>query len=211
MDKYKKYSGVALLGVIVVVIVYFAFNFLYEQYQTLESLKNDIIVKEREYAKKNEEMRVVKEKVEKIKKSIMSAQKKVYAPVESDLANETLFFTLYNDVIEMVHANKIKIRAIDYKYNPEEDAFVKHGRDAYFVCDVDMELVSNYVNLGKLIQDIYQYNYYIKFNSIDVTPYPKDKKILITKLSLRLYARTEPDEQILGTELAPQVEKKDKK
>ena len=58
-----------------------------------------------------------------------------------------------------------------------------------------MELVSNYVNLGKLIQDLYQYPYYIKINELEVKPYEKDKKILISNLSLRLYAHTEPDSE----------------
>ena len=113
--------------------------------------------------------------------------------MESDLGNDTLFFTLYNDLLEMVHSNSVKIKSIDYTYNPKEDKFVEFGKDIYFVCDVNMELVSNYVNLGKLIQDIYQYPYYIRINELDVTPYEKDKKVLVTNLSLRLYAHTAPD------------------
>ena len=100
-------------------------------------------------------------------------KKKIYSPVESDLGNDTLFFTLYNDLIEMIHANSVKIKSIDYSYNPASDKFVEFGKDVYFVCDVDMELVSNYVNLGKLIQDIYQYPYYIKINEMDIKPYEK--------------------------------------
>ena len=109
------------------------------------------------------------------------------------MGNDTLFFTLYNDVIEMIHANSIKIKSIDYNYNPKGDKFVQSGKD-YFVCDVNVELVSNYTNLGKLIQELYQYPYYIKINELNVKPYSKDKKILISDLSLRLYAHTEPED-----------------
>ena len=96
----------------------------------------------------------------------------------------------------MVNSNGIKIKSIDYSYNPASDPFVEHGKDAYFVCDINIKLVSNYVNLGKLIQDIYQYPYYIKINELDVKPYAKDKKILLSKMSLRLYSKTEPDDKI---------------
>ena len=82
---------------------------------------------------------------------------------------------------------------MEYTYNPEGDSFVQFGKDVYFVCEVQMELVSNYVNLGKLIQDIYQYPYYIKVNHINIEPYQKDKKILISDVSLRLYAHTSPE------------------
>ena len=129
--------------------------------------------------------------------SVLSSQKKIYSPVESKLGNDTLFFTLYSDVIEMVRANTIKIKSIDYKYNPKGDIFVQQKGSMYFVCDVNMEIVSNYVNLGKLIQDLYQYPYYIKINSIEVVPYPQDKKILLSTISLRLYAHTQPDKDIV--------------
>ena len=66
------------------------------------------------------------------------------------------------------------------------------GKDKYFVCDVKMDLISNFVNLGKLIQDIYQYPYFTKIESLSIKPYEKDKKILLTKLTLRLYAHTDP-------------------
>ena len=107
--------------------------------------------------KKKKELQIVKNKIKKIQSSISSSQKKIFSPLESDLGNDSLFFTLYNDLIEMVHSNSVKIKSINYAYNPQGDEFVKFGKDVYFVCDIEMDLVSNYVNLGKLIQDVYQY------------------------------------------------------
>ena len=94
----------------------------------------------------------------------------------------------------MVHANSIKIKSMEYTYNPEDDKFVQFGKDVYFVCEINMELVSNYTNLGKFIQNIIQYPYYIKISNVQVLPYEKDKKILISNISLRLYAHTMPEE-----------------
>ena len=97
-------------------------------------------------------------------------------------------------MIEMIHSNAVKIKSINYTYNPVDDAFVKFGKDVYFVSDVNLELVSNYTNLGKLIENIYQYPYFMKIMQLDVKPYAKDKKVLVTNLTLRLYARTEAQE-----------------
>jgi hypothetical protein len=83
---------------------------------------------------------------------------------------------------------------LHYIYNPKDDSFVTAGNGAYFVSDVKMELVSNYISLGKLIQDIYQYPYYIKICNVEIKPYAKDKKILLTNMTLRLYAHTDPIE-----------------
>ena len=116
----------------------------------------------------------------------------MYAPTDSNLGDDTLFFTLYSDLLEMLHSNSIKVRAIDYVYNPEDDIFVSSGNNQYFVCRINMELVSNYVNMGKFIQALYQYPYYIKIETVKVNPYDKDKKILITNMTLTLYARTQP-------------------
>lgn len=194
MDKYKRYYGVIVFCVAIILLILGFVQLISPKVTELNDLKASIEQKQGQVSELENKLNIVKQKIKKIKNSIISSQKKIYSPIESDLGNETLFFTLYNDVIEMVHSNSVKIKAIDYTYNPETDAFVKFGKDIYFVCDVNMELVSNYVNLGKLIQDLYQYPYYIKINEIEVKPYQKDKKILITNLSLRMYAHTEPDD-----------------
>lgn len=200
MEKYKRYYGVIGFCIAVALLIFVVSRVIAPKISELNSLKSDIEQKQGQVSELENKLSIVKQKIKRIKNSIISSQKKVYSPIESDLGNETLFFTLYNDVIEMIHANSVKIKSIDYTYNPETDAFVKFGRDIYFVCDVNMELVSNYVNLGKFIQDLYQYPYYIKINEIEIKPYAKDKKILITNLSLRLYAHTEPEVDVVETQ-----------
>lgn len=194
MDKYKRYYGV--IGFCIAIVIFIVVGVLLVQPKVVESkfLESTIADKQAKVEDLQKKLSIVQAKIKKIKNSITSSQKKIYSPIEADLGNETLFFTLYNDVIEMLHANSIKIKSIDYTYNPSTDAFVKFGKDVYFVCDVNMELVSNYVNLGKLIQDLYQYPYYIKINNLEVKPYEKDKKILLSTLSIRLYAHTAPED-----------------
>lgn len=200
MDKYKRYYGVGLFVAVVVLSLYMGYNFILPKVDELNSMNSQLEQKQGTLEAKQKEMAVVKGKIKKLRESNSGAQKKIYSPVESNLEDDTLFFTLYNDVIEMIHANSIKIKSINYTYNPKDDKFVEFGKDVYFVCDVNMELVSNYTNLGKLIEEIYQYPYYIKINELSIKPYEKDKKVLITELSLRLYAHTEPaDELATGT------------
>ena len=194
MDKNKRYYGVIVFLIAVAVVLFVAINIISPKLAESNNLKDELANKQAQIDELNSKIEIVQNKIKRIKNSIMSSQKKIYSPIESDLGNDTLFFTLYNDVIEMLHAKSIKIKSIDYVYNPETDAFVKFGKDVYFVCDVDMEVVSNYTNLGKLIQDLYQYPYYIKINKVEVRPYPKDKTILVSNLSLRLYAHTAPED-----------------
>lgn len=167
---------------------------LYQAVTDMGRLNDELEKKEKTYNTKLTEKRNVERKLAQIKTSNATVQKKIYSPVDSDLGNDTLFFTMYNDVIEMIHANSIKIKSMEYSYNPESDVFVKFSKDMYFVCETNLELVSNYTNLGKFIQDLIQYPYYIRIKSIDVKPYAKDKKILISNVKLRLYAHTMPEE-----------------
>lgn len=195
MEKYKKYYGVITFAIVALVCILGGYYLITPQYNALNDSESKLTKKQTLLKSKQAERSRVAQKLKQLKDSIATSQKKIYAPVESDLGNDTLFFTLYNDLIEMVHANSVKIKAIDYSYNPASDKFVEFGKDVYFVCDVNMELVSNYINLGKLIQYIYQYPYYIKIYDIDIKPYEKNKTILVTNLSLRLYAHTEPQEE----------------
>lgn len=196
MNKYKRYYGLIIFIVTILLAGYFAYNAVVPMITEQQQLEDQKKSKQSELDQLKGQSRVVADKIKKIKDSIVGSQKKIYSPQDADLGNDTLFFTLYNDLIEMVQANSVKIKSIKYEYNPESDAFVSFGKDVYFVCDINMELISNFVNLGKLIQDIHQYPYYIKINKVDVTPYKKDKTILITKMSLRLYAHTEPDTKV---------------
>lgn len=197
MEKYKRYLGVIVFAVIAIFVIVFAMQRLMIKYNELQTAKAEVQTVSQTLEQHKNMQNVVQMKMRKLKESVLTSQKKIYSPIEDfgNDKNDTLFFTLYNDVIEMVKSNAIKIKSIDYQYNPNGDKFVEQGT-TYFVCDVNMEIVSNYVNLGKLIQDIYQYPYYIKINKIEVLPYPKDKKILLSTISLRLYAHTAPDSNI---------------
>ena len=200
MDKYKRYMGVIVFIIAVALIIYVAVSVIIPQYNEWSGLKSKVISVTKTLEEKRQAKITIKKRLQKLQNSVISSQKKIYSPIESKLEEDTLFFTLYSDMIEMVRANTIKIKSIDYKYNPSGDAFVKQKNGKYFVCDVNMEIVSNYVNLGKLIQDIYQYPYYIKINSIEVIPYEQDKKILLSTISLRLYAHTTPEVKITDLE-----------
>lgn len=195
MDKYSRYYGIVVFVILVFLSAYLGITKLVvPAINTSNELDEKITSQTALLDKKKQEKANIVAKKQQLKNTISEVSKKVYSPIDSDLGNDTLFFTLYNDVIEMIHSNSVKIKSLEYSYNPENDVFVKFDKDIYFVCDVDMELISNYVNLGKMLEDICQYPYYIKINGIDVKPYPKDKTILIANMSLRLYAHTRPDE-----------------
>ena len=206
MDKYSRYYGVILFVAVVAIAGFLVYKFVTPQITSYNNAKQSVVDTTTRLENARGKVNTIKQKLKDLKDSSMNVQKKVFAPIEGELGNDndSLFFTLYNDVLDMLHSNSVKIKAIDYNYNPAGDMFVEHGKGQYFVCDINLELVSNYTNIGKLIQEIYQYPYYIKITSVEVTPYKKDKTILLTKLSLRLYSSTEP----VAPEVTEQTAKK---
>ena len=195
MEKYKRYSGVCLFVLIFCLLAFGSYLLLTPKFQDLSTKKETLSKKEAALSTKEREKKIVEDKLKKLETSLATSQKKVYSPMESDLGDDTLFFTMYTDLLDMIRSNSVKIKSIDTVYNPKDDTFVSSGGGDYFVCNVNMELIANYVSLGKVIEQLYQYPYYLKIVELNVEPYIKDKKVLIAKLVVKLYAHTDPVEQ----------------
>ena len=197
MDKYKKYLGIILFVAIVAGVAYYSIAMqVMPRLDKISDVQETVDEKQKDLDKLRSKKITVQNKLKQFQENAANLQKKIYSPTISDADSDTLFFTLYNDLIDMVHSNSVRIKDIKYTHNPAEDLFVKHGGSKYFVCNINLSLVSNYVQLGHLIEDIYQYPYYIKIGSVKIKPYNKDKSVLLTEMSVQLYSYTEPQ----GTE-----------
>lgn len=191
MDKYKKYYGVLIFLVVVGLVAYSVYQYVQPKLLEVDNLSQNLSKREQILQGKKKEKFNVQEKIKSLANAQATVQKKIYAPTfGSD--NDTLFFSLYTDMIDLAHQNSLRIKDIKYKHNPAEDKFVQYGANKYFVCDINMSVVSNFVQLGQFIENLYQYPYYLRINSVKVRPYNKDKTILMTDLSIRLYSFTEP-------------------
>lgn len=196
-EKYKKYYGIMLFaGVILVTLLISVYLVFRPKSTEIQDLNSNLESSNLKLEKLKKDVDIINSKKAMLKNNLNKAQKKVYAPEEADLGNDTLFFTVYKDLLEMLNLNSIRVKNIEYTYNPENDSFVKNGFGNYFVCQVDMDLISNYENLGKFLESIYSYPYYIKMVNVEVTPYEKDKTILMSKISLRLYSKTAPEPEL---------------
>ncbi len=192
MEKYQKYIPAIIAAVLIGVALFGSYTTvqplitkqaeLTEQYDSVQAKLKDA----------ENRLAVVNDKLKQLKNSSVDSSKKIYYPTEADVDKESLFFTLYTDMIDIAKQNNIKIRSIDYKYYPSDDPFVTQGgKENYFVCDLDMKLISNYRDLRSFIEALFQYSYYVKFNKINIEPYKTDKRILLSDFSIRLYAHTD--------------------
>lgn len=122
------------------------------------------------------------------KMSLAGQPKNIYKPSEAGLDAEASFTVIFDDIIEMAKYNGIKIYSIQYNYNPAEDEVVKGAGTQYNVCQLDMQLISDYPDLESFLKELYKYPYLVNINKIELAPYQKNKKILLTNLQLKLYS-----------------------
>lgn len=192
MDKYSRFLPLIISSVLIFAAIIGSYQTVWPLYEGNKTLQEELADAEAAYTKAEKDYNERKQKAERMNTQRTEVVKKIYAPAESDLDKDSLFFNLYTDVIDIAKQNGIKIRSIDYNYYPATDNFVAlGGKDNYFVCDLDMKLISNYTQLRNFVETLFQYPFYVKFNKLVVEPYKLDKKVLMTDFSLRLYARTD--------------------
>lgn len=122
------------------------------------------------------------------KMSMVGQIKNIYKPDVPGLEAESSFTIIFDDVIDMAKYNSIKIYSVEYVYNPTEDEFVKGAADKYNVCQLNMQIISDYQDLESFLKELYKYPYLVNIDKIELSPYLKDKKILLTNLALKLYS-----------------------
>lgn len=126
---------------------------------------------------------------QKIEKSTLSnVSKKIYKQETPSTDLESSFTVMFDDIIDMAKYNGMRIYAIQYNYNPQDDEFVKGGQGKYSVCQIDTQLVSDYQDLQGFLKDLYKYPYLLNIDKLQMAAYPKNKRILLTTLSLKIYS-----------------------
>ena len=102
---------------------------------------------------------------------------------ESVIANE------FAEILTLIRANGVKTRSVQYEYDPKDDNFVKNLPDKYNVAKLDVEMIATYKEFEGFLKELYKHEHFLDISDIEVVPYQKDKKILIIKFQLKLYAQ----------------------
>ncbi len=166
--------------------------------------------------KQIEELKAKKARYEQEEKT---STKPVYKNDTTSIDQMSSFGVMFEDVIQSAKYNGLKLRAISYDVSPASDTILQNMSGDYNVCAISMQLIGTYMQFRSYFQDIYNYPYLINLDKISITPYEKNKKILIADVSVILYsvkneaqkaaaaaaaaAENEGDEAVAGTGTAP--------
>ncbi len=100
------------------------------------------------------------------------------------------------EINDLVKFYGIKMYKVNYNYDPAEDVFFKEKKDVYSVCNMNMELFASYMKFQSFLKDLYKHEHFLDIQSIEVSPYKKDKSILNVKMSVSLYAEKDGSQSV---------------
>lgn len=115
--------------------------------------------------------------------------KPFYKPVVSGMDTEAAIAGEFAEILELIRANKIKVRSMDNNTKPEGDTFYDNAQNEYNVARLSLEMIANYVNYDNFLKELYKHEHFLDIESVEIVPYKKNKKILLINLKLKLYAK----------------------
>ncbi|MBD5401795.1 hypothetical protein HDR58_03195 [bacterium] len=115
--------------------------------------------------------------------------KPFYKPIESGMDTEAVIAGEFAEILQLVRANQIKVRAIKYDYDPADDNFVQGAKEKYNVARLNMEMIGNYSNYDNFLKEMYKHEHFLDLQSVEIVPYKKNKKVLLINFKVKLYAQ----------------------
>ena len=148
--------------------------------EEMEAKVNDLNVKYLEVQKR--------QNIENMKYANLE-QKIIYQP-QYAYSNSLLALNgMLEDITNKALKNQLKLRKIDYIENLTNDVITTNDPNSYNACGVKLSLIGSYLEFQKFLNEIFTYPYLINLNTIDITPYQRDKRVLIIDVTLHMYAK----------------------
>lgn len=183
----KKYREAIIYAIFILLGFIYAVTRVQPEIVKIFTLEKDIGAKSAQSADLERKLETL-QKTEMEKVTLSKQAKNIYKPDASGLDEESSFTVIFDDIIDMAKYNGIKVYSIEYVYNPKDDEFVTGASDKYNVCLLNMQIITDYEDLESFLKELYKYPYLLNVNKLELTPYPKDKKILMSTLQLKLYS-----------------------
>ena len=191
MEKLIKEKILYILVVIVVIIGglygcwYFATLAIYTHNQ-VEQKKDKLETKQDKLAQIRKQKAA--SKVEKKKES--ESGKVIYEVLGQQFSPEASFGIMFENVLSNMTNSGVRIRSIDYNYQPTDDKILFANVPGYNACELSFTAIGNYSQFQRFFKNIAKENYLSNIYEVYIEPYDKDKTILIVKFKIRLYTKT---------------------
>ena len=200
MEKYNIYFKKFQMAILIFVAAVGAIIFLI--YKTVPEVQKIIDIQEQQkiqsasLADAERKLADLRADAERRKVENENLPKLFFKPVNLGLDTEAAISDEFGEILQLIRENKIKTRSIVYEYDPKDDNFVKNVPEKYQVCRITAEMIANYSDFENFLRDLYKHEHYLEISIIEVSPYEKNKRILLINLQLKLYAQRDPSTYI---------------
>ena len=196
MDKYTIYLKKFQIAVGIVVLSLIVFIFLISkivpEVQRIAQIQNDYKAQSSTLADSERKLQDLKDSAERRKIENENVQKLFFKPISEGLDTEAAISDEFGEILQIVRESKIKMRSVKYDYDPQDDNFVKNAGNRYQVCRVTADMIASYSNFASFLRELYKHEHFLEISKIEITPYEKNKRILLISLQIKLYAQRDP-------------------
>lgn len=197
MEKFIKDNIVVFLIPIVVAVglIFFGYKCFTEMNEFSEQVRNNEASLQTKQQKLQQlqaqkKQREEEEKRQAENKNTSQSGKVIYEVLGQQFSPEASFGIMFENLLANIVNNGIKIRSIEYNYQPTEDKILLANAPGYNACELSFTTVGTYSQLQGFFKSIVKENYISNIYEIYIEPYERDKTILIAKFKVRLYTKT---------------------
>lgn len=192
MEKFIK-ENIAILLIPIIALAGLGY-WTYTSYNGMSDSRNVKKEKEELLATKKMQLEQIRaQKVqenEKPKKKVAASGKIIYEVLGQQFSPEASFGIMFENILANMTNNGVRIRSIDYNYQPMDDKVLLVNAPGYNACELSFTAVSTYSQLQSFFKNLAKENYLSSIYEVYIEPYDRDKTILISKFKIRLYTRT---------------------
>ena len=165
-------------------------------FMTVPKIPSIFITKSKSISSKEASIKDLKAQLDVIEQNKLQEQennvkvsKIVYEPEIKSSEMMVNFNGLLEMILDLAKQNGLKTRTIEFKTISEGDLVKQNHSGTHDATLLTAQMVGTYTELQNFLREIDRNRYLIGINEIKVSPYERDKKILIIDLSLALYAK----------------------
>lgn len=186
LSKLKLAVAILVLAVIIAVAV-IVMNIV-PTVQNIMKLNEDYAAQTIVLSEKQKELEDLQLTIKK-QEDLSDIEKQFFVPAEAGLDTEGVIAGEFSEILDLIRSNTIKMRSINYTYDPSDDNFVKGAPQKFNVAQLDMEMIANYKTFENFLRDLYKHEHFLDIAKVEVTPYEKDKSVLLINFTIKLYAQ----------------------
>ena len=191
-DKFKQFLIPILLIFLIILVLGLFIPKICNSITSLSGTNAEIKNKQQTYEEKEAKLAELstKEQTEEAQEQANAESgKPFYKPIMAGMDTDAAIAGELEEIIQLVRANKIKVRSIETIQDPKDDRFVQGASSQYNVARLKMEMIANYLNYDNFLKELYKHEHFLDIESAEIVPYKKNKKILLINFHLKVYAK----------------------